>query len=397
MKVVLVCLFLIFLSHLGSTQSHLYTFEGDSAGDGFGGSVSGAGDVNGDGYADLIVGAAGDDNNGDFSGSARVFCGLKGSILYTFEGNFAGDQFGITVSSAGDVNGDGYADLIVGALNDDNNGMDSGSARVFSGLNGSILYTFDGDSSGDQFGRFVSGAGDVNGDGYADLIVGAASDDNNGDFSGSARVFSGLNGSMLYTFSGKSSFGFFGTSVSGAGDTNGDGYADFIVGARNEGVFGMNSGSARVFSGSILSLTSDIHTLSLADGGSQSLSLAAGSEHADRRYIMLGSLGTNPGFDFGRFHISLNPDIWFLVTILYGSVPGFNSGTFANPFGNFNGRLDSEGMATASFTLHEESLRYPGLNDPALIGTTFWYAYVVRRGFFGIKMVSNAVPVTIVP
>jgi hypothetical protein len=97
------------------------------------------------------------------------------------------------------VNGDGHADLVVGANGDDNNGAESGSVRVYSGQDGSILYTVDGDSADDFFGDSVGGAGDVNGDGRADLIVGAPRDDNNGSDSGSARVFSGLNGSFLNT------------------------------------------------------------------------------------------------------------------------------------------------------------------------------------------------------
>ncbi|MHC4093821.1 MAG: FG-GAP repeat protein, partial [Planctomycetota bacterium] len=87
-------------------QTTLYIFQGDSAGDRFGGSVSGAGDVNGDGFADLIVGARWDDNNGSNSGSARVFSGVDGSVLFTFNGDSAGDYFGSSVSGAGDVNGD---------------------------------------------------------------------------------------------------------------------------------------------------------------------------------------------------------------------------------------------------------------------------------------------------
>ncbi len=233
----------------GLDGSILYTFNGDSARDQFGTSVSGAGDVNADGFADLIVGAFGDDNNGLTSGSARVFSGLDGSILYTFDGDSAGDQFGLSVSRAGDVNADGFADLIVGAFFDDNNGSQSGSARVFSGLDGSVLYTFDGDSAGDRFGFSVSGAGDVNADGFADLIVGALGDDNNGPDSGSARVFSGLDGSVLYTFDGDSARDQFGTSVSGAGDVNADGFADLIVGARGDDNNAFNAGSARVLSG----------------------------------------------------------------------------------------------------------------------------------------------------
>jgi len=226
----------------------LYQFNGDSSGDNFGLSVSNAGDVNGDGYSDVIVGARYDDNNGSNSGSARIFSGVDGSILYTFNGDSANDNFGSSVSGAGDVNGDGYADLFVGSPYDDNNGADSGSARIFSGLDGSILYTFNGDNADDRFGSAVSGVGDVNGDGYADVIIGASWPGD--DWApGSARVFSGMNGSILYTFNGDNGDDRFGGAVSGVGDVNGDGYADMIVGATGDDNTGDNAGSAQVFSG----------------------------------------------------------------------------------------------------------------------------------------------------
>ena len=169
--------------------------------------------------------------------------------LFTFDGDSADDSFGISVSGAGDVNGDGFDDLIVGAPNDDNNGEDSVSARVFSGADGSILYNFLGDSTNDGFGRSVSGAGDVNGDGFADLIVSARQGTNN-----AARVFSGADGSTLYNIVG---FGTgFSLSVSGAGDINGDGNADLIVGNDGDSSNGLLSGNARVISGACLLYTS---------------------------------------------------------------------------------------------------------------------------------------------
>ena len=92
--------------------------------------------------------------------------------LYVFTGEGPGDRFGSAVAGAGDVDGDGRADVIVGALQDDNNGSNSGSIRVLSGLDGSVLFSIDGAAADDQLGFAVAGAGDVNGDGHADLAVG---------------------------------------------------------------------------------------------------------------------------------------------------------------------------------------------------------------------------------
>jgi hypothetical protein len=239
---------------------------GDIAGDRLGYSVSGAGDVNGDGKDDVIVGAYQDDDGGTDSGSAFIFYGGVTSGAATavanvkITGDSADDQFGKSVSSAGDVNADGKDDVIVGATGDDDGGSGSGSAFIFyggasSGATSTVANVkITGDSANDQFGNSVSGAGDVNGDGKDDVIVGAPYDDDNSrSDSGSAFIFyggvtsGGATAKASVKFSGDSALDYFGTSVSGAGDVNGDGKDDVIVGATGDDDGGSTSGSAKIY------------------------------------------------------------------------------------------------------------------------------------------------------
>jgi len=236
----------------GATGGQLFRFDGQVNQDFFGISVSGAGDVDGDGLDDLIVGASGADPNGLLSGLAFVFSGATGGQLFRFDGQAAGDLLGFSVSGAGDVDGDGFDDLIVGALGADPNGLSSaGSAFVFSGATGGQLFRFDGQAAQDCLGFSVSGAGDVDGDGFDDLIVGALGADPNGlSSAGSAFVFSGATGSQLFRFDGQAANDALGFSVSGAGDVDGDGFDDLIVGALVADPNGLSgAGSAFVFSG----------------------------------------------------------------------------------------------------------------------------------------------------
>jgi len=269
----------------GADGSVLYTLLGDSPGDEFGISVDGAGDVNGDGFADLIVGAPGDDNTANDAGSVRVISGADGSTLYTFDGDSANDNMGSGVAGAGDVNGDGFDDLIAGAPGDDNNGGNSGMARVYSGRDGSILHSFNGDSAGDRLGSSVDGAGDINGDGRADLIVGAPNDDNTGLNAGMARVLSGANGAILYSFDGDKAGDEFGRVVIGTGDVDNDGTGDIAVGAPLADTQAMDSGMVKVFSG----LTGAVlHTVEGQNTGDAcGTSVAAGDADGDRLMDLL--------------------------------------------------------------------------------------------------------------
>ena len=236
----------------GQTGATLFTFKGEAGGDHFGFSVSGIGDVDKDGFSDMLIGAPDSDSGpgGTNSGRAYVYSGQTGALLYMFNGEAQGDEFGLAVSGAGDVNNDGFPDVIIGAPRFDFIGGNTGRAYVYSGQNGALLYMFNGEGQGDLFSFSVSGAGDVNNDGFADLIVGAQQNDAAGGNAGRAYVYSGQTGALLYTFTGEFSFDKFGSSVSAAGDVDNDGFADVIIGALqyNIGVEA-NAGRAYVYSG----------------------------------------------------------------------------------------------------------------------------------------------------
>jgi hypothetical protein len=233
----------------GSTGALLHSLAGASAHDAFGSAVAGVGDLDQDGHADLIVGAPLADLAGLSSGTARVVSGQTGATLLLLVGSSAYAEFGRTVGSAGDVNGDGTPDLIVGAPHEVVAGLPTGRVRVFSGLTGAVLLTLQGDHPHDEFGFAIAGAGDIDADGAADELVGARFDDASGVNSGSARVFSGADGSVLLELQGAEAHDLFGTSVGGAGDVDADGTPDLLVGAPNDHCFGSSCGAVYVFSG----------------------------------------------------------------------------------------------------------------------------------------------------
>ena len=276
--------------------------NGISTGDRSGQSVSNAGDVNGDGFDDVIIGAFQADPNGNISGQSYVIYGgtavpstveisaLNGTTGFSINGN-PGYQTGRSVSAAGDVNNDGFDDVLIGTNAAAPNGAFSGQSYVvyggsalpsmidLSALNGTNGFTANGISLNDNSGLRVSGAGDVNADGFDDILIGGIYADPHGSKSGQSYLvyggsalpatveLSSLNGTNGFTANGISTGDYSGSSVSDAGDVNADGFGDILIGAFGAAPHGSYTGQSYVvYGGSSLPSTVELSSLNGTTG-----------------------------------------------------------------------------------------------------------------------------------
>jgi hypothetical protein len=197
-----------------------------------------------------------------------VFSGQTWALLHTLVSPNEEElgEFGHSVGGAGDVNGDGIPDIVVGAPYEDPPGtpFDAGRAYIFSGRSGESLHELisPNETPGGYFGRAVAGVGDMNGDGYDDVMVGANRENpgSGPEGAGRAHIFSGRTGRLLYTLvsPNEEQWGYFGYSVAGAGDVNGDGHPDVMVGAYNETPSGSPSWAGRAYVFSWMHLSSEL-------------------------------------------------------------------------------------------------------------------------------------------
>lgn len=290
--------------------------KGGQAGALFGSSVAPAGDVNRDGYGDVLVGAPGFDNGQADEGRAFLYLGsasgLASSPFWTWEPNQALARAGTAVAPAGDINGDGYADVLVGVPYwNGPGGSACGGVFVFLGsalgLPATASDTLSSGGAGSHFGLSLSTAGDVNGDQYADVIVGAPDLANGLSGEGAVFVYLGSPGGLQFapnfSLEGEELNAHLGLSVSGAGDVNGDGFADVLMGAPGaQFALYQGAGKALLYRGSGSGIGAILSTI---NGGADSTATGTsvanagdmnGDGYAD---VVIGSPGWT---DFGQTH-----------------------------------------------------------------------------------------------
>jgi hypothetical protein len=237
----------------GATGRRLWVSRGATAGARFGASAAVIADLNGDGLPELAVGAPGT-HELDLAdaGSVAILSMADGSQLHHYRNTVAGEQLGTAVAAIGDLDGDGRPDIAAGAPRADSQGLtDAGLVLLVSAADGHILDRIGGSEANGLFGASLAAAGDVDGDGRIDLIIGAPGRSvNNQAGVGTVSVWSTAGKREIVRLAGADAGSGFGSIVAGGGDVDGDGRPDFLVGAPLADAEGqIDAGQVQVFSG----------------------------------------------------------------------------------------------------------------------------------------------------
>jgi FG-GAP repeat len=235
----------------GFDGSRLARIEGDQTLSWLGATVGTCADVDGDGVPDMLVAEGASEAYQAYDPRVFVCSGVDGAVIHAWTGLGPDDYFGASVEPAGDIDGDGFIDVVVGAsqgITVIESGL--GYAQVFSGADGQVLRHLTGDAAhAAGFGRAVAPVGDVDADGFADLIIGAPITTTTVFKAGAAFVVSGRTGATLRVLLGNHYAGFFGLAVCGAGDVDADGVPDYAISGKLTSAIPFTSALGAVISG----------------------------------------------------------------------------------------------------------------------------------------------------
>lgn len=344
----------------GSTNQLIYDYYGENSAEGLGITVSKVGDVNRDGYSDFAWLMPYNNTEPKDVGYIFIYSGKNGALLKTVYGRNPGKPFK-KISFCGDVNGDGWSDILVGQF-EYNNGSHNKTGRVFvlSGMDWSILFTIIGELEDQMLGSEVSTAGDVNGDGFDDILVTGGPFESGFNNCGAIYIYSGRDGSLVNYIYGEEEERI-AVSVHGGADINRDGLLD-IVNGTGESINGISwAGSARVFVSKSLKAIDKVPL-----GTDLELYLNVPAQPHGLYYLAF-SLAKTPGIPLGTRNFPLTCDALFLAT-------------FGNPV--FSGLLDYKG---------KRRLKYPIPNDPGLSGLILYSAFLTLNPMApkGVQTISN--------
>ncbi len=369
----------------GATGALLFNFAGPQEHAHFGFGVAGPGDLDGDGVPDVAVGGYGVETLGIANaGAVMAYSGADGHLLWQYDGLRVHAHRGEKLAPAGDFDGDGVPDLLDGSQRSLGKpfAVYAGAVVVHSGVDGSILFERRGTSDGEGLGSSVASAGDLDGDGLPEFLVGAPGADPNGKTdAGQLLVLTGGTGDELRVMLGATPGDNLGLAVDGGVDVNGDGFLDHLVGAPGGDPAGMQDAGHSFLFGYHPMLLLSAGAVSAAAGGRIDIALDFPLDSAGLQYgLLFSKSGPGPSW-FAGLEVPLTQDSAFFHTS-QGRYPAF----LVQP----RGLLDAAGDAVPALDAVPGQLA-------SFAGSTIWVCAVTQKPGVGLKRTSAAGVFTIDP